>query len=256
MRVLIAVFQRMNSAPALSPSTNAPEVASISGPPLTAAAATASPSPALLERLTPEQRVSLLRVWDRLPTHLHDITFDLRCTEWPPAAIGKLGDAICKFPDVFFSSKTDFGSCSLMLFEISVLEGSAPVASRPHRINPILAKVAIATLNQYFAASLIQHSNVPHSSSLVVIPKQFGVRITVNYKNANGISKFSQLPIPRADQALDSLGKGRVSSLFDLVPSFHQITAHKDTVPLTTFCTPTGLYEWLVMLQGSSAPPG
>ena len=33
-------------------------------------------------------------------------------------------------------------------------------------------------------------------------------------------------------------------SLFDLVSSFHQITAHKDTVPLTAFCTPTGLYEW------------
>ena len=45
-------------------------------------------------------------------------------------------------------------------------------------------------------------------------------------------------------------------SLFDLVSSFHQITAHKDTVPLTAFCTCTALYEWLFMPQGSSAPPG
>ena len=37
---------------------------------------------------------------------------------------------------------------------------------------------------------------------------------------------------------------------------FHQITARKDAVPLTAFCTPTGLYEWLVMPQGSSASPG
>ena len=58
------------------------------------------------------------------------------------------------------------------------------------------------------------------------------------------------------DQALDCLGSSRVFSLFDLVSSFHQITAHKDTVPLTAFCTPTGLYEWLVMAQGSSASPG
>ena len=47
-----------------------------------------------------------------------------------------------------------------------------------------------------------------------------------------------------------------VSPLFDLVSSFHQIKAHKDTVSLTAFCTPTGLYEWLVMPQGSSASPG
>ena len=43
--------------------------------------------------------------------------------------------------------------------------------------------------------------------------------------------------------------------LFDLVSSFHQITAHMDTVPLTTLCTPTSLYEWLVLPQGSSASP-
>ena len=45
-------------------------------------------------------------------------------------------------------------------------------------------------------------------------------------------------------------------SLVDLVSSFHQITTHKDTVPLTAFCTITCLYEWLVMPQDSSALPG
>ena len=55
---------------------------------------------------------------------------------------------------------------------------------------------------------------------------------------------------------MDSLDKGRVFSLFDLASSFYQITAHNDTVPLTALCTPTGLYERLVMPQGSSASPG
>ena len=141
--------------------------------------------------------------------------------------------------------------------EISVPEGIAPVISRPHRINPILAKEVDATLNQYLAAGLIQHSTSPYSSPLVVIPKKHGgVRITVNYKKLNQISKLSQLPIPRVDQVLGFLGSGWVFFLFDLVSSFHQIAAHKDTVPLTAFCTPTGLYEWLVMPQGSSASPG
>ena len=91
----------------------------------------------------------------------------------------------------------------------------------------------------------------------MVFPKKpGGVRITVNYKKLNKISKLSQLPIPPVDQVLDSLGSGRVFSLFDLVSSFHQIKAHTDTVPLTAICTPTGLYEWLVMRQGSSALPG
>ena len=44
--------------------------------------------------------------------------------------------------------------------------------------------------------------------------------------------------------------------MFDLVSSFHQLKAHKDTASLTAFCPPTVLYEWLVVPQGSSASPG
>ena len=59
----------------------------------------------------------------------------------------------------------------------------------------------------------------------MVIPKKSGgIRITVNYKKLNKISSLRQLPIPRVDQVLDSLGKGRVFSLFDLVSSFGQGT--------------------------------
>ena len=62
-------------------------------------------------------------------------------------------------------------------------EGNAPVTSRPHRINPILAKEVDATLNQYAAinSGLTQRSTSPCSSPMVVIPKRSGgVRITVN----------------------------------------------------------------------------
>ena len=199
-----------------------------------------SPSTALLQRLKLDQRSSFLRAWARLPPHLREIAFDLHDLGWTPSAIEQLGDVVCEFPDVFPTSKTDFGSYAMMLFEISVPEGSAPVTSRPHRINPILAKEVDATLNKHLAAGLIQHPTSPYSSPLVVIPKTSGgVRITVIYKKLNQFSKLSQLPILSVDQVLDSLGSGRVFSLFDLVSPFHQINAHKDTVPPRASCTPT-----------------
>ena len=111
-----------------------------------------------------------------------------------------------------------------------------------------MAKAVEAALNQYLATGLIQYSTSPYPSFLVVVPKiSGGVRITANYKELNDISKLSQLLIPRVDQVLESLGKGRVFSIFDLVSLFHQITAHKDTVPLTAFWTPAGLSKWLAM---------
>ena len=106
-----------------------------------------------------------------------------------------------------------------------------------------MAKEGDATLNQYLAAGLIQPSPSLYSIPLVVIPKKSGdVRITVSYQKLNKISSLSQLPIPRVDQVLDSMGKGRVFSLLNLVSSFHQFTAHKDTVLLTAFDTSTVLY--------------
>ena len=52
----------------------------------------------------------------------------------------------------------------------------------------------------------------------MVIPKKNGgIRVTVNYKKLNQVRLLGQLPIPRVDEVLDSLGKGQIFSLFDLV---------------------------------------
>ena len=96
--------------------------------------------PKLLECLDDSQRVSFLHIWDRLPLHLRHIKFDLHSSGGSPAVINALGDVRCEFPDVFSTSKTDFGSCSLIPFKIFVPPDSAPVPCRPYRINPILAK--------------------------------------------------------------------------------------------------------------------
>ena len=134
--------------------------------------------------------------------------------------------------------------------EISVPEYSAPVISRPQRINPILVKEPDAALNQYLEAVLTQHSTSPSSSPPVVIPNtSVSGRITVNYKNLNQISK---LPIPRVNQVVNPLASGRVFSTFGVISSFHQIKAHKDTDPITAFCTTTGRYQWLVGLKAAA----
>ena len=69
-----------------------------------AAPAVTPPSPALLERLNPDRRSSFLRVWVRLPPHLREIAFDMHDPGWAPPAIEQLGDVLCEFPDVFFTS--------------------------------------------------------------------------------------------------------------------------------------------------------
>ena len=82
-----------------------------------------------------------------------------------------------------------------------------------------------------------------------------GIRITVNYQQLNKVTEIPQIVIPRVDEVLDTRGGGSLFSMFDLFSGFTQLTIHPDTIPLTAFCTPNGLYEWLRMSPGAAGAP-
>ena len=69
-------------------------VSAVTASPLAGVAATTSPPPALIECLTPEQRASFLRVWERLSLHLRAVAFDYQGPGWTPLAIEQLGDVL------------------------------------------------------------------------------------------------------------------------------------------------------------------
>ena len=199
-----------------------------------------APPPELLDLLDSSQRESFLRLWHTVPPHIRRIDFALDAAGLDPAALDALSTTLTTYADVFSSSKLDYGECSL----------------RPYRLNSVLSKQADAILDSYLAAGLIQHSTSPWSSPLVCVPKKSGgIRITVNYQKLNKVIEIPQIAIPRVDEVLDTLGGGSVFSVFDLFSGFTQLTIHPDTIPLTAFCTPNGLYEWLRLPQGAAGAP-
>ena len=210
----------------------------------------------LLNRLDHNQRESFLRLWNTVPLHIRRIDFALDARGWDLPAIDALSDTLAAYADVFSLSKLDYGECSLRPFEIKVPTGTQPIQSRPYRLNPVLYKQVDAILDSYLAASLIQHSTSPWSSPRVCVQKTSGgIRITVNYQKINKVTEIPQIAIPRVDEVLDTLGGGSVFSVFDPFSGFIQLTIHPDTIPLTAFCTPNGLYEWLRMPQGAPGAP-
>ena len=49
---------------------------------------------------------------------------------------------------------------------------------------------------------------------------------------------------------------GQFFSSFDMMSGFHQLMIGENSVPLTAFCTMSGLYDFLVMPMGTSGSPG
>ena len=214
------------------------------------------PSPELLHRLDHNQRESFFRHWSTVPPHIRRIDFALDAAGWDTPAIDTLSATLVAYADVFSSSELDYGECFLRPFEIKVPPGTQPIQSRPYIINPVLSKQVDAILDSYLAAGLIQHSASPWSSPLGCVPKKSGgIRITVNYQKLIKVTEIPQIAIPRVDEVLDTLGGGSVFSVFDLFSGFTQLTIHPNTIPLSAFCTPNGLYEWLPMPQGAAGAP-
>lgn len=162
---------------------------------------------------------------------------------------------------VLSSSPAGFGSCSEFPFKLAAVPpGSAPVMSRPHRVNPPVAKQVGHDAN-------LSSTNIWPLASLN--PRLLRVRAPwLSYPNPvmfaspfvhrwlNKLCELRQLPIPRVDYALDKLLHEKNCSLFDMKSSFHQTTVHRGTIALTRFTTSNGLVEWHKMPQGSAAAPG
>ena len=71
--------------------------------------------------------------------------------------------------------------------------------------------------------------------------------MVINYKEVNKKTKFDWYYIPNK-AILINLAKGKnYYSKFDCKSGFWQIKMDNDSIPITTFSTPRGLYEWMVM---------
>lgn len=101
--------------------------------PVPVTSGTAKPSPpteppaAILQRRDADQRASFLALWTQLSAHMREIQFHLHGDDWTPEVIEDFADILHNFIDVFSTSLTGLGECTLRLFKLTVPPGSARV---------------------------------------------------------------------------------------------------------------------------------
>lgn len=80
-------------------------------------------------------------------------------------------------------------------------------------------------------------------------------RMVFDYCQLNNNTHKDQYSLPGINTIRLKIGEAKVFSKFDLKSGFHQIVMDEESVPWTTFLTPVGLYEWLVMPFGLKNAP-
>ena len=96
----------------------------------------------------------------------------------------------------------------------------------------------------------------PWVSSLVTVLKPNGqIRVCIDPKDLNRVLRRSHCPTPTIDEILPELSRAKVFSTVDAKNGFWHIELNDDSLSLTTFNSPFGLFRWLRLPFGLCTAP-
>src|SRR6185369_13649292 len=95
---------------------------------------------------------------------------------------------------------------------------------------------------------LIVPSKSPWTSPALVVGKANGkLRLVVDYRKLNKVTKPDAYPLPKISDMLDALANCAYFSTLDLTSGFWQVAVSATDQEKTAFCTRFGTYEFTVM---------
>ncbi|CAN6322178.1 unnamed protein product [Urochloa humidicola] len=140
---------------------------------------------------------------------------------------------------------------------IPLVEGAAPVFSRPYRYAPALKDEIEKQNLEMLKNGVIQPSTSPFSSSVLLVKKKDNTwRFCVDYRFLNAITVKGKYPVPVIDEFLDELFNACWFTKLDLTAGFHQIRLKPGEEYKTAFQTHFGHFEFRVMAFGLTGAPG
>jgi len=164
----------------------------------------------------------------------------------------QLDDLLEEYQDLF---DNNLGRCGIEKHSIDT-EFARPIKQHAYQRPPKEKKVIEEEIQKMLEKGVIQESNSPWTSPVVMVPKKDGsTRFCVDYQKLNAVTKKDCYPLPRIDDLLDSFQGSTYFSTLDLVSGYWQIEMDPFDKEKTSFITDYGIYEFNVMPFGLTNAP-
>lgn len=103
---------------------------------------------------------------------------------------------------------------------------------------------------------IIERSSSEWAAPIVLVKKKDNtLRMCVDYRRLNAVSRADAYPMPRVDDLIDQLGKAKFITTLDLSRGYWQVPVEETSRPKTAFTTPFGLFQFRVMPFGLHGAP-
>lgn len=166
-----------------------------------------------------------------------------------------LGPLLREFADIFSVDKNDIGLTKLVSHEIDT-GGEGPIVCQHRRIPIHLEDKVERMIQDFESKGIIRPSESPWNAPLVVVPKKNGdIRLTVDYRRLNAITKRPIFPIPDTRQLLDTLQGSAYYTTLDLSSGYYNVPMHEPDICKTAFSTRKNHWEFVRMPMGLSTSP-
>lgn len=142
-------------------------------------------------------------------------------------------------------------------FEMKLrLSSDQPINSPPRRLSYADKQLVDSKVSDLLSKGIIRPSHSPYSFPVVIVPKgPDDKRMCVDYRPLNKITLRDNYPLPLMEDCVERMEGKTVFSLFDLRSGFFHVPIASESVPLTSFVTPNGQYEYLRMPFGLCNAP-
>ncbi|GJX65758.1 putative reverse transcriptase domain-containing protein [Tanacetum coccineum] len=167
---------------------------------------------------------------------------------------------ICKFPDVFPEDLPGLPPSRHVEFEIVIRSRDSSVLCGTSRLidlapSPIMKELA-RQLQELSDKGFIRPSSSLWGAPVLFVKKKDGsFRMCIDYRELNKLTIKNHYPLPRIDDLFDQLQGSSVYSKINLRSGYHQLRVREKDIPITTFRTRYGHYEFQVMPFGLTNAP-
>jgi hypothetical protein len=160
-----------------------------------------------------------------------------------------------KYPQVVAQDLSQLGRTSVVSHRIETGDAK-PIRQHPYRMSPRNEKFIKEEIERLLQQKLIVSSRSPWTSPALVVGKANGkLRLVIDYRPLNKVTKPDAYPLPRIADMLDAISHSKYFSTLDLTSGFWQVQMDPADQEKTAFTTKFGTYEFTVMPFGLMNAP-